>query len=94
MTPLLQAHAHCATQVVAADGEQLSAARAVLFVLEEIGFYPGIARLARQYPFIWPIELVYRIVARNRSIFGQFFCSAANNGNRTSPPAADLGMPL
>ncbi len=54
------------------DGHQLSAARAILFVLEEIGYYPGIARLARRRPFIWPIELGYWIVARNRSFFGRF----------------------
>jgi hypothetical protein len=72
MTPQLRAHAHRAMQVVTADGEQLSAARAILFVLEEIGIYPSVARLARRRPFIWPTELVYRIVARNRSLFGRF----------------------
>ena len=71
MTPLLREQARRAIQVVTADGQQLSAGRAILFVLEEIDWHPGIARLARRRPFVWLIDLGYWIVARNRSFFGK-----------------------
>ncbi len=72
MTPRLRVQSRQAIQVVTIDGHQLSAARAILFVLGEIGYYPRIARLATRRPFIWPIELFYWIVARNRSFFDRF----------------------
>ena len=71
MTPALREQARNAVQVMTADGRQLSAGRAVLFVLEEIGWHPTIVRLAGRRPFIWAVELGYRIVAHNRSFFGR-----------------------
>jgi hypothetical protein len=71
MTPALREQARKAVQVMTADGRQLSAGRAVLFVLEEIDWHPSMVRLARWRPFIWAIELGYWIVARNRSVFGR-----------------------
>ena len=47
----------------------LSAGRAVLFALEEIGWRPWLARLGRRRPFVWFVELGYWIVARNRPFF-------------------------
>ena len=72
MTPALREQARKAVQVMTADGRQLSAGRAVLFVLEEIDWHPSVIRLARRPPFVWAVDLGYWIVARNRSFFGRF----------------------
>jgi len=72
MTPALREQARKAVQVMTADGRQLSAGRAALFVLEEIDWHPCMVRLAGRRPFIWAVELGYWIVARNRSFFGRF----------------------
>jgi hypothetical protein len=72
MTPALREQARKAVQVMTADGRQLSAGRAVLFVLDEIRWHPRTVRLAGRRPFIWAVELGYWIVARNRSFFGRF----------------------
>jgi predicted DCC family thiol-disulfide oxidoreductase YuxK len=71
MTPALREQARNAVQVMTTDGRQLSAGRAVLFVLEEIGWHPSAVRLAGRRPFIWVVELGYWIVARNRSVFSR-----------------------
>jgi predicted DCC family thiol-disulfide oxidoreductase YuxK len=72
MTPALREQARKAVQVIAAEGRQLSAGRAILFVLEEIGWHPRAVRLAGRRPFVWAVELGYRIVAHNRAFFGRF----------------------
>ena len=72
MTPALREQARSAVQVMTTDGRQLSAGRAILFVLEEIAWHPWAARLAGRRPFIWAVELGYWIVARNRAFFGRF----------------------
>ncbi len=72
MTPALRAQARNAVQVMTAGGHQLSAGRAMLFVLEEIDWHPLAVRLAGRRPFVWAIELGYGIVARNRPFFGRF----------------------
>jgi hypothetical protein len=72
MTSTLREQARKAVQVITGDGRQLSAGRAMLFVLEEIPWHPSIDRLARWRPFVWLVELRYRIVARNRPFFGRF----------------------
>jgi hypothetical protein len=69
MTPLLREQARKAVQVVTAEGAQLSAGRAVLFVLEQIGWHPALARLGQRRPLVWFVELGYQLVARNRSHF-------------------------
>ena len=76
MTPALRAQARKAVQVITADGHQLSAGRAILFALEEIEWHPSVVRLAGRRPFIWVVELGYRIVARNRQFFGRFLFRA------------------
>jgi hypothetical protein len=76
MTPALREHARKAVQVIAVDGRQLSAGRAMLFVLEEIEWHPRAVRLAERRPFIWAVELGYWIVARNRAFFGRFLFRA------------------
>lgn len=56
MTPDLRRQAESAMQVITADGRQLSAGRAVLFVLREIEWSPVLVRLAARRPFLWFVE--------------------------------------
>ena len=72
MTPALYARAERAVQVLAADGRRLEAGRAALFVLKEVGWHPRLVRLAQCPPLVWLVELGYRLVARNRGVFGRF----------------------
>jgi predicted DCC family thiol-disulfide oxidoreductase YuxK len=71
MTPALREQARKAVQVITADGQQLSAGRAILFALEATHWHPSAVRLAGHRPAIWLVELGYWIVARNRSFFGR-----------------------
>ncbi len=71
MSPELRQQAQRAVQVVTRDGRRLSATRAVLFVLDELRWHPALVRLARQYPFLWVVELGYRFVARNRGLLAR-----------------------
>lgn len=72
MTPELRADAARAVQVITADGQRLSAARAALFVLVELDRWAGLARLLRRRPFIAVAERGYRLVAEHRPFFGRF----------------------
>ena len=72
MTPALREQARKAVQVITVDGHQLSAGRAILFALEETDWHASAVRLAARRPFIWLVELGYRIVAHNRPLFGRF----------------------
>ena len=71
MTPALYAACERAVHVVKADGAILRGGRATLFILEKIG-WGWIARVLALPPFIWFIELRYRIVASNRPFFARF----------------------
>ncbi len=71
MSPELREQARRAVQVITAGGRRISAGRACLFVLKEIGWRPSLARLGRHRPFVWAVEIGYRIVARNRGRFGR-----------------------
>lgn len=64
-----------ALQVVTAKGRRLSAGRASLFVLEKAG-WDGLARLLSWPPFIWVVEVGYRIVARYRGRLGRWLLKA------------------
>ncbi len=70
MTPELREACKRALHVLTSSGEILKAGRAALFVLEQIG-YRRLARLLRLPPFVWAVELGYRIVASNRSLFAR-----------------------
>lgn len=72
MTPELYKQAQRAVQVITHDEQHYSAGRAILFILEEVGWHTALVRWARRRPFIWAIELGYRIVARNRPLFERF----------------------
>jgi len=71
MTPALYAACARAVHVVKADGAILRAGRAALFILDNIG-YAWLARPLMLPPFVWIVELAYRIVARNRPFFARF----------------------
>lgn len=59
-------------QAITPEGQQLSAGRAVLFVLLQVGWRPALVRLASCRPFVWGVELGYWVVARERSLFSRF----------------------
>jgi len=71
MTDALRDACRKAVHVITDSGEILRAGRAVLFVLEEIGFYPAFMRLLAHRPFIFAVEWGYAIVARHRSFFAR-----------------------
>jgi predicted DCC family thiol-disulfide oxidoreductase YuxK len=66
MTPELRAACRRAMHVLTADGRVLRAGRASLFVISETG-NRRLAAFLGLPPFVWLVELAYRIVARNRS---------------------------
>jgi predicted DCC family thiol-disulfide oxidoreductase YuxK len=72
MTPELTAACEKAVHVIRADGRILRAGRAMLFILEQIG-WGWFARLLALPPFVWFVELGYWIVANNRPFFARFF---------------------
>jgi predicted DCC family thiol-disulfide oxidoreductase YuxK len=72
MTPALYEQATRAIQVITDDGRRLQAGRAMLFILEEVGWHPWLARLAARPAFVWAIEISYQIVARHRPLFSRF----------------------
>jgi predicted DCC family thiol-disulfide oxidoreductase YuxK len=77
MTPELRAACQDAVHVRTTDGHWLRGGRACLFVLERIG-WPCLARVASVPPFVWLVELGYRIVARNRPFFSRVFARRAD----------------
>jgi predicted DCC family thiol-disulfide oxidoreductase YuxK len=77
MTPALRAACERAAHILKADGTVLRAGRAFLFILEELG-WGWIARLLAQPPFIWAVELGYRIVADHRGFFSRFLFRCEN----------------
>lgn len=72
MTRELFAACEFAVHVVTADGAVLRAARACLFVLEQLGWTWQV-RLLRLPPLLWVLEVVYKIVAGHRDFFANFF---------------------
>lgn len=71
MTPALYQACHHAVHVVTADGTVLRAGRATLFILQHIGWF-RLARLLQLPPYIWLVEIGYRIVADHRPFFARF----------------------
>ena len=65
LTPALRAACRDAVHVRTSDGRWLRAGRACLFVLAEVG-WPRLAHVAGLPPFVWFVELGYRLVARHR----------------------------
>lgn len=71
MTPELFDACEKAVHVVKPDGTMLRAGRAVLFILDNIGFH-WLARPLLLPPLLWLCEVFYRIVANNRPFFARF----------------------
>lgn len=74
MTPQLKKSCEGAVHVVKRDGKILRGGAAVMFLFLRLlprpwGFIP---RHLGQAPWIWPVEIGYQIVARNRSFFARF----------------------
>ena len=71
MTPELAAACDRAVHVIRRDGTVLRAGRATLYILERIGW--GVfARLLSYPPFVWLVEALYALVARNRQFAAGF----------------------
>jgi len=71
MTPALALACERAVHVITGEGKILRAGRAALFILERLG-WGGFARLLTLPPFLWGVEAIYWIVARNRPFFAHF----------------------
>lgn len=71
MTPVLAAACEKAVHVVQSNGTCLRAGRAVLLVLEELG-YKAVARVLLLPPLIWFVEAGYILVANHRDFFATF----------------------
>ena len=71
MTDDLRAACKKAVHVLTEQGEVLRAGRAVMFILERVG-WGGFARFLTYPPMVWFVELGYWIVASNRIFFSKF----------------------
>jgi predicted DCC family thiol-disulfide oxidoreductase YuxK len=73
MTPPLYQACQRAVHVITIDGRIIKAGRAVMFVLEEVGYPIWLVRPFTWPPLVWFTELGYRVVAQNRPFFARFF---------------------
>lgn len=90
MTPAFRRQAERAVQVITPEGQQLSGGRAVLYVLQQVGWRPVLVRVASHRPVLWAVELGYRLIARNRAFFGRFlFRSSGQAACRPGTPPGD-----
>ena len=71
MTPELYVACEKAVHIVTPDGRVIRAGRASLFILERIG-WDRVARILSLPPFVWFVEVAYRIVADHRPFFSRF----------------------
>jgi len=81
MTPQLYEACRRAVHVIKSDGQILRAGQATLFILESLGRGHALPRILRLPPFIWLIELGYKLVARHRQFFSRFLFSRDEHGN-------------
>lgn len=72
MTEPLAERCARAVHVLTADGRALSGGRACLFVLATVGRWPRLVWLLAHRPFVWGVDVGYRIVAANRPFFRLF----------------------
>ncbi len=68
MTEALAARCARAVHVITPGGVVLGAGRAVLYVLERVG-WPTLAPVLLRPPLIWLVEAGYWLVARHRGFF-------------------------
>lgn len=71
MTPEFAAACERAVHLITPQGRMLRAGRAALYILERLGWGP-VARLLALPPFVWGVEAVYWLVARNRALVSRF----------------------
>lgn len=71
MTDALAAQCARAVHVITPEGTVLRAGRASLYVLGQIG-WRATAAIGSRRPLVWLVEGGYRVVARNRALFGRF----------------------
>lgn len=74
MTPELRDACRKAVHVIRPDGTVLAAGRASLHVLGGVGGigWRWTARVLSVPPFVWAVEMGYRLVAKNRPFFSRF----------------------
>ena len=77
MTPELYRACSKAVHVIDQEGSIRRGGRAMLFILEQEGWGP-IARFLSLPPLIWLVEIAYRLVAANRSLFSRLFFREAS----------------
>ncbi len=82
MTEALAERCARAVHVMTPEGKILAAGRASLLILDTIGWRRTAAVLSHR-SLIWFVELVYKIVARNRSFFGRVTRFVGSTPNRT-----------
>ena len=70
MTDALAARCERAVHIILPDGEILSAGRASLYVLDQVGWHALTAVLSRR-PLVWLVEAGYRLVARHRRLLSR-----------------------
>lgn len=71
MNPALFEACKRAVHVITQDGQILPAGRACLFILGKLGWRFSAGFLALP-PFVWLVEIAYRIVAEKRYFFSRF----------------------
>lgn len=71
MTPALEDESTRSMIVITGDGQQIFGGKAVLHVLEQVGWHPGLMKLLGKPPFVWAVTAGYRIVANNRQFFSR-----------------------
>jgi predicted DCC family thiol-disulfide oxidoreductase YuxK len=72
MTPELYRACREAVHVIDREGSIRRGGKATLFILEQEG-WGSIARILSLPPLIWLVEMLYRVVATNRSFISRFF---------------------
>jgi predicted DCC family thiol-disulfide oxidoreductase YuxK len=76
VTPEIKRASARAMHVLTIDGRVLKAGRASLFILEKLG-WRWTARVLSWPPFVWLVELAYKLVAVNRNRISRLLPNAA-----------------
>ncbi|MDX1932961.1 MAG: DUF393 domain-containing protein [Capsulimonadales bacterium] len=86
MTPELAAACKKAVHVLTPEGKVLRAGRAALYLLDRIG-WGAVARPLMWPPFVWGVEIGYKVVAANRQFFSRVFFPRAGSAASCSLPS-------
>jgi hypothetical protein len=70
MTEALAERCVRAVHVITLDGQVLSAGRATLYVLDQVG-WRRLAGAFSRWPLVWLVEVGYWLVARHRGVFSR-----------------------